>query len=291
MTSSDPFQISLGNTFKAGAFTETQRKEKETPSAADNNNIEPGKNGISPGLQNAELQINEARCSQTYAAETLETQMQQACQAQSNAARLLSIEEAARVLGMSTRAIERSLLGRWGNKLPEGWKAKKVKVQGSDQWRIIPPAGIRLSGLAQESVGESAQKQSRAAYCHDGLDSFQGNSMALKSKRTTYRLETGLEQATIVIDRSEELEHLLRELLATQKTLSEERRLHMEDLRMVAQLQGSMRLLENNAAENARAKAELENTKVKYEQLQGEYNELLSLPWWKRIFAFRQKKF
>ena len=36
----------------------------------------------------------------------------------------LTIKEASSLLGRSVRALERSILGRWGNNLPDGWIAK-----------------------------------------------------------------------------------------------------------------------------------------------------------------------
>ncbi len=56
----------------------------------------------------------------------------------------LSIEEAANMLGRSVRGMERSIIGRWGNKLPEGWQARRVRMDGTDQWRIVPPPGFRV---------------------------------------------------------------------------------------------------------------------------------------------------
>src|SRR5208283_99293 len=56
----------------------------------------------------------------------------------------LSIEEAASMLGRSVRGVERSIIGRWGNKLPEGWQARRVRLDGNDEWRIVPPPGFRV---------------------------------------------------------------------------------------------------------------------------------------------------
>ena len=56
----------------------------------------------------------------------------------------LTIEEAAGILGKSVPAIERSIAGKWGNKLPEGWKARKMKLDGEVEWRILPPPGFRI---------------------------------------------------------------------------------------------------------------------------------------------------
>lgn len=37
----------------------------------------------------------------------------------------LTLDEASYILGKSIRAIERSIHGKWGNRLPEGWQAEK----------------------------------------------------------------------------------------------------------------------------------------------------------------------
>lgn len=196
---------------------------------------------------------------------------------------LLTIQQAAAFLGKSVRALERSLLGRWGNKLPEGWSAKKINTENGDEWRILPPPGFRVRST-------HSQEQHGNFELNDLAQMFKADPLAEQQlpRRSMFRAEHSIDQPTIVIDRSEEVEHLLRELLSTQKTLSEERRLRMEDLRIVAQLQGSMRLLESSASESARAKTDLEVTKRELEQLKEEYNQMLSLPWWKRLFGFRR---
>lgn len=194
--------------------------------------------------------------------------------------RMLTMQEAAAFLGKSVRAIERSLMGRWGNKLPDGWSARKIRTERGEEWRIIPPPGSRL-GANPKSNFEAFEPGSGSSLQQS--DWLQDLSAV---KKAIYRSEhSNVEQPTIVIDRSEEVERLLRELLATQKTLSEERRLHMEDLRIVAQLQGSMRLLESSAHENSRARCELESTRKELESLKEEYNQLLRRPWWKRLFG------
>src|SRR5262245_33800277 len=57
---------------------------------------------------------------------------------------MLTIQQAASFLGKSVRALETSLLGRWGNKLPDGWSSRKIKTDRGDEWRIIPPPGFRV---------------------------------------------------------------------------------------------------------------------------------------------------
>ena len=62
---------------------------------------------------------------------------------------LLNLKDAAYLLGKSMRALERSLSGKWGNKLPDGWSAKKIIVNDSEEWQIMPPAGFNLDGLLE----------------------------------------------------------------------------------------------------------------------------------------------
>lgn len=195
---------------------------------------------------------------------------------------IFSISEAAAILGKSVRALERSLLGRWGNKLPEGWVAKKVRTERGEEWRLTPPAGFRLRS------GGYTPQDAQSNFEMPDLSEFLRGTTENAAKRSLARSEHNYEQPTIVIDRSEEVEHLLRELLSTQKTLSEERRLHMEDLRIISQMQGSMRLLESSASESARAKSDLELTRKELEELKREYNLVLNMPWWKRIFGFNR---
>lgn len=199
---------------------------------------------------------------------------------------LLTMQQAAAFLGKSVRALERSLMGRWGNKLPEGWSAKKVKTDKGEEWRIVPPPGFRVRSHGQaQSEQLNTQVAEQLQMRHPSEFSME---YTMPQRRNGYRQEHSIDQPTIVIDRSEEVEHLLRDLLVTQKALSEERRLHMEDLRIVAQLQGSMRLLESSASESSRAKSDLEITKRELEALKQEYNQMLSLPWWKRLLGFRR---
>lgn len=195
---------------------------------------------------------------------------------------MLTMQQAAAFLGKSVRALERSLMGRWGNKLPEGWSAKKVKTNKGEEWRILPPPGFRV-----RSPGSKSENSTFSTTESEGTEWL--TDIIAPAKHSSYKVEHSIDHPTIVIDRSEEVEHLLRELLVTQKALSEERRLHMEDLRIVAQLQGSMRLLESNSAENARARTDLESTKRELEKLKEEYNQVLQMPWWKRLFGFRSR--
>ncbi|MBX9690028.1 MAG: hypothetical protein K2X27_25175 [Candidatus Obscuribacterales bacterium] len=195
---------------------------------------------------------------------------------------LLTMQQAAAFLGKSVRALERSLMGRWGNKLPDGWSAKKIETANGQEWRILPPPGFRVrSRTSSESVQEHFEDK-----LETNFDYF--SEAVPNNKRQLYRPEHSIDQPTIVIDRSQEVENLLRELLVTQKALSEERRLHMEDLRIVAQLQGSMRLLESSANENSRTKSELTQTQKELDDLKREYNLVLNLPWWKRLFGFKR---
>lgn len=188
----------------------------------------------------------------------------------------LTLAQAAAILGKSIRTIERSLAGRWGNKLPEGWSARKSNTESGEEWVIVPPPGFRL----RQSQAESFQPPAEADH---------GLSLPRSTKRLWKPENHRLEHPAIVIDRSEEVEYLLRELLSTQKALSEERRLHMEDIRLVAQLTGSVRLLENSASESTRIKSELEAAKKELEDVKRDYNNLVNLPWWKKLLAFFTK--
>ncbi len=194
----------------------------------------------------------------------------------------LTMQQAATLLGKSVRALERSLSGRWGNKLPEGWSARKVKTEHGEEWRIIPPAGFKVRSNRQET-----EKAIQEILSFDPTKSPSSNPLEMIDFSPAVS-KRGQETPTIVIDRSEDVELLLRELLSVQKALSEERRLHMEDLRTVAQLQSSMRLIECNAAENSNAKAQLLTTQQELENLRLEYDRIASLPWWKRLFGIKK---
>jgi hypothetical protein len=210
----------------------------------------------------------------------------------------LTLNQAAAILGKSLRSLERSLLGRWGNKLPEGWVARKIRTERGEEWRILPPPGFRVK-FTQSSSTEYDTTPSVDAEPVDfdpseisGMTgsypqfSPSGHSSTPAVRRKLWRPDRHtLEQPSIVIDRTEEVEYLLRELVTTQKALSEERRLHMDDLRMIHQLQGSMRLLEANTNEQARAKSELEATKQELQALKEQYNRMVKMPWWRRLFS------
>lgn len=207
----------------------------------------------------------------------------------------LTLKQAGQVLGKSIRALERSISGRWGNKLPDGWQARKLQTSTGDEWRIIPPPGFRVRQVAATGTtfdttqtGDSAPNTGWEGY-QDGSQRIYNSSFESTTRRKLpWRAsQNSFDQPTIVIDRSDEVEHLLRELCTTQKALSEERRLHLEDMRMIAQLQGSMRLLETNANENRRVKDELEKAKQELQELKDNYNRLLSLSWWQRLFGQR----
>lgn len=229
----------------------------------------------------------------------------------------LSIEEAATILGKSVRSLERSIVGKWGNKLPEGWKARRMRIDGVDEWRIIPPPGFRVrhtsmsaSSSQSRSVStESSQKsaseprrttgdQERRARTNSSSSSSNSSlgfgfslekliaSAGQKAKNELVRAaEFALdEHPTIVIDRSDDVERLLRELNETQKELSEQRKMHLQDLRLLAELQGSMRLLEMNASQTSTLKEELELATLALREHRRQYQEFLNLPWWKRLF-------
>jgi hypothetical protein len=201
----------------------------------------------------------------------------------------LTLKQAGQILGKSVRALERSISGRWGNKLPDGWQARRLSTSRGDEWRVIPPPGFRMRPVA--AAGTISDTMSAS----EKIESERSHLSYTSSFETTFRrkmpwraAQHNFEQPTIVIDRSDEVEHLLRELCATQKSLSEERRLHLEDMRLIAQLQGSMRLLETNTQESRRVKDELALARQELEQLKQNYKQLLSMSWWQRVFGFNR---
>jgi hypothetical protein len=195
-----------------------------------------------------------------------------------------SIREAAVLLGKSLRALERSLMGKWGNKLPEGWTARKIATGNGSEWRIIPPPGFRVRPISAEH-GSLFKEATGATASDDGelVPQLPGRRYG-----PTWGLQDdGDEQSTIVIDRTDEVERLLREIVAIQKQLAEERKMHLEDLRLLNHLQGSMRLLEVKACETEKLKEELRAAQKEFIELKQEYMTVLSLPWWKRLFLPR----
>jgi len=218
----------------------------------------------------------------------------------------LTIEEASSILGKSVRSIERSIEGKWGNRLPEGWKARRMKIDGEAQWRIIPPPGFRVrhssSASARKPVEKPIEKPSPEPVRvsdESGEHEFFGFSLerlittaSIKARNELVRaaggaVEDNQDHPTIVIDRSDDVERLLRELADTQKELAEERRLHMEDMRLLAKMQDSMRLLEDRASTTAMLKDELKGATLALAEHKKQYQEFLALPWWKRIFKTR----
>jgi hypothetical protein len=194
----------------------------------------------------------------------------------------LNLQQAAAILGKSLRSLERSIIGRWGNKLPDGWSAKRISAGNGQEWRIIPPPGFRLRQVNSQSDGAAIYEEAE----NEDMNSYSGAADGPKVKRRLpWRPENqSLESPAIVIDRGEEVEHLLRELVQAQKQLADERRLRMEDLRLITQMQGSMRLLEMNANETQKLKEELTYAKSEFKVLKDEYIAVLNAPWWKRLF-------
>ncbi len=193
-----------------------------------------------------------------------------------------TLRQAAAVLGKSLRALERSLLGKWGNKLPEGWSASRVQVEDHFEWRVFPPTDFevrahrdtietgedaRAPRVPMVPAGESPQINVAAAFAGENRGA---------GTNTNY--------PAVVINRDEEVEQLLRELLYTQKQLSEERRLRLEDLCLMTQMQNGMKLLEDKASLATNLRQELASAQSDLLQLKNDYLSLLSLPWWKRIF-------
>ena len=97
-------------------------------------------------------------------------------------------------------------------------------------------------------------------------------------------VDADIEHATIVIDRSDEVEKLLRELANTQKELAEQRRMHLDDLRLMQEMQRSMLLLEVNAKETGELKQDLSYAQQALKEHRSQYQAFLALPWYKKLF-------
>ena len=286
----------------------------------------------------------------------------------------LTVDQAASMLGRSARGVERSILGRWGNHLPEGWAARRVRIDGVEEWRIIPPPGFRIKhsrretnrreGLAEnqaqharqdltqnhiedveaspvsastettpdkqtekqseklaektapksqekkmtptrnpavaapsslsepfslekflQSAGKMAQKELASFGLAVGpVSDHRHRSTRSNQNELTGIIDADIEHATIVIDRSDEVEKLLRELANTQKELAEQRRMHLDDLRLMQEMQRSMLLLEVNAKETGELKQDLTYAQQALKEHRSQYQAFLALPWYKRLF-------
>jgi hypothetical protein len=176
---------------------------------------------------------------------------------------VLSVKEAALILGKSIRALERSLSGKWGNKLPEGWSASKKIIDGSEEWQIYPPEGFRCEHLLESLRRPTDDPQMQRIQLDD----------LLRPVRQQFDHATG-----------NEITSILKELAQAHRELADQRKLHMQDLRTLLELQGSMRLLEANSGETAKLRGELVEAQKDLIALRDRYKMMLSLPWWKRIF-------
>ncbi|MBS2000242.1 MAG: hypothetical protein JST44_01980 [Cyanobacteria bacterium SZAS LIN-5] len=184
----------------------------------------------------------------------------------------LNLKDAAFALGKSMRALERSLSGKWGNKLPDGWTARKVIIDDSEEWEITPPLGFNLQALYDHN-----RETERSV--------VEANGETPQSSPSTTRQIISKAASKLAFAKPMMELHLLRELAATHKELSEERRAHLEDLRLLSELQSSMRLLKDNAQETAKLKEELIAAQKDLIALKNQYQEVLNMPWWKRIFV------
>ncbi len=197
----------------------------------------------------------------------------------------LTIKEASSLLGRSVRALERSILGRWGNKLPDGWVAKKIRIDGNDEWRVIPPDSFKVRHRTrdEEATRETEGDDLIPNLLEEALNLALPNAKP-KEAFVLKPQEDGLENQTIIIDRSEEVEQLLKELVKVHKALADETRQHVEDLRMLNEMTNSMRLLETNQHNNQVLKDELINAQKELVSFKQQYEAYLALPWWKRLF-------
>lgn len=196
----------------------------------------------------------------------------------------LTIKEASSLLGRSVRALERSILGRWGNRLPEGWIAKKISIDGNNEWRIIPPDSFKVRHRSRDE--ETGRETEGDDLIPNLLEEALNLALPQKPKEAfvVKHGEDGLDNSTIIIDRSEEVEQLLKELVKVHKALADETRQHVEDLRMLNEMTNSMRLLETNQHNNQMLKEEVLNAQRELVSFKHQYEAYLSLPWWKRIF-------
>ena len=197
----------------------------------------------------------------------------------------LTIKEASSLLGRSVRALERSILGRWGTKLPEGWIAKKISIDGNDEWRVIPPDSFKVRHRPKDE--DPARDIEGDDLIPNLLEEALNLALPTQKPRESFVIkhsEDGLDNSTIIIDRSEEVEQLLKELVKVHKALADETRQHVEDLRMLNEMTNSMRLLETNQHNAQLLKDELLNAQRDLVSFKHEYEAYLSLPWWKRLF-------
>lgn len=223
-----------------------------------------------------ELVGNEEECAETISDEITEEEL---------ARPALTIKEASYLLGRSVRALERSILGRWGNKLPDGWIAKKIRIDGNDEWRVIPPDSFKVRHRAKdEDTGREIEGDDLIPNLLEEALNIALPSTKPKESFVIKHAEDGLENQTIIIDRSEEVEQLLKELVKVHKALADETRQHVEDLRMLNEMTNSMRLLETNQHNNQILKDELLNAQKDLVAFKHQYEEFLALPWWKRLF-------
>ncbi len=222
----------------------------------------------------------------------------------------LTIEEAAGILGKSVKAIERSISGRWGNRLPEGWKARRMKMDGELEWRILPPPGFRIR---RSTSNQSMQPQeTKKEMTTETTSKESGKTTETTAPKSTYDFAFSLEKLlsagkkagnelvkvaenamensyeqhpTIVIDRASDVEKLLRELADTQKELATERLMHLDDLRQMHEMASSMRLLEMRGTQTQILKEELEDARQALKAHKERYEAYVALPWWKKIFT------
>jgi len=187
----------------------------------------------------------------------------------------LDLREAAFILGKSMRSLERSLTGKWGNRLPDGWAARRQIVDGVETWRIIPPEGFNLEPLWEQKRGVQESHLSHGGETKH-LSQGQPGSLGVGVSAASAHL--------FAWKKEEEVLTVLKELAGAHRELAEERRSHIQDLRLLGELQSSMRLLECNTAQTSQLKAELAEAQKDLVTLKNEYQELLKMPWWKRIF-------
>lgn len=147
------------------------------------------------------------------------------------------------------------------------------------------PATSTRSASSEQPLGLRETAENLLGFSFDSLIQTAGKKAKTELARAAeYAMEANMEHPTIVIDRSDEVERLLRQLNEVQKELSDERRMHLEDLRLLAEMQGSMRLLELKSSQTATLKDELVEVTRTLQEHRRQYQEFLALPWWQRLF-------
>jgi hypothetical protein len=160
------------------------------------------------------------------------------------------------------------------------WLKEQSDYDYTNEDKEVPSKSAEgQSGFSLEKLFQSASQMAQKELASLGLNVK--NQLIADSQNYASNLDV---EHTIVIDRSDEVEKLLRELANVQKELSEERRQHMEDMRLMSQMQNNLRLLEVHATQTSELKEDLKIAQKLLTEHKKEYQAYLALPWWKKIF-------